>query len=671
MQAGQERLPTRAWALAGALLFLGLFWAFLRSSPADLYLDDSGETVTVAARLGLGHPPGYPLHTLIAHLACLVPWASAIWRVNVLGALFGALGAMLVGLWCLRRSEEAGLSALRAPVARFILAALPAALLAFGPVYWHNALGAKGSIYQLNNLLSVVLLGLLLWGPLTAARARAFALFFGLALAHHYMSQAPLIPAYAWLLWRGKALRLQLQQAWLAVPGILLYAYLPLRWAQHPDLAWGSFADWHDFWFYFFRLQYAAGELTRSAGTSLAQALHALKLCAIEGSYVGLLAAMAGAWLSRREQRAQALGLGWLAALASVTFYLNLKPERLDLMQPYLFPAYLCQLGLAIEAMVALLPRWGRFASAVPALLLSAVAALGAWRWPQLSLADYYFASDNARGVLQALPRNALLLAQGDAVIFPLWHRQRVLNERPDVAVIGLAVLPMDWVREDLGRHHPDLRHPGVRGPIGAESVPQLTAAYLALNPQRPFYAAFNKLDPPLPGWRLQSEGPVWRVLPASTPGAGAAGRAMAYQRLSALSLRGHTQRPLDERSLSLVVGDHAISYNSLGVEAEEEHALPEALADYRQAERIHPESPDYPFNQGNILYALGQKEAALGAFRRSTVVDPAYLNGWYNWGVTAYQLGRRDEAKAAFQKALALAPERQDLRQLVQQLGP
>jgi tetratricopeptide (TPR) repeat protein len=665
MRTQAERLPTRVWALAGALLFLGLFWAFLRSSPADLYLDDSGETVTVAARLGLSHPPGYPIHTLIAHELSTLPWASPAWRVNLLAVLCGALCATALGLGALRVLLPLGLGS------ALTLASALAVLLAAGPVYWHNALGAKGSIYQLNNVFSVLLLGLLAWEPSSARRLRAFTLLLGLALAHHYMSQLPLLPAYAWLLWRQRHLRLVLREAWLLLPGILLYGYLPLRWQQHPDLAWGSFASWKDFWFYFFRLQYAAAELTRSAATTGVQAWHALGLIWREGAGILVLLAAAGAWQGRRKPWIQALGLGWLASLLSVALYLNLKAERLDLMQPYLFPAYLCQAGLAIEGtrwlFTHLALKW-RLAAA--GLALAGALALGTWRWPTLSLSQYYFASDNAESVLQALPRNALLLAQGDAIIFPLWYRQRVLRERPDVAVVGLAVLPMDWVREDLARWHPDLRQPQMSGPIGAESVPRLTEAYLALNQHRPLYAAFNKLDPPLPGWRLQSEGQVWHVLPESEPSGGAPARAAALQRLSAGRLRGFTQRPLDERTLSLIVGDRAVSYNSLGVEAEES-APAEALAYYALAERMHPESPDYAFNQGNALYALGRRPEALAAFVRSVAVDPHYVNGWYNLGVTSYQMGQIAQAKHAFGQASALAPERQDLRQLLQQLGP
>jgi tetratricopeptide (TPR) repeat protein len=117
-------------------------------------------------------------------------------------------------------------------------------------------------------------------------------------------------------------------------------------------------------------------------------------------------------------------------------------------------------------------------------------------------------------------------------------------------------------------------------------------------------------------------------------------------------------------------VGDRAISYNSLGVAAEEGGAPAEALALFTRARQLHPENPDFPFNQGNALHALGRLDQAEAAYRASVAVDPGYLNGWYNLGVTLHQRGRFDEAKAAFRQVLRLDPGKADVRQILQQLG-
>jgi tetratricopeptide (TPR) repeat protein len=636
------RLDSRSNALSGAFFFLVLFQLFVLTHAPSLYLDDSGETVTVAALLGIGHPPGYPLHSLLGNLWLRLPVEGLPGRLNLFASFCAAGSAALLFVWLRRRG------------AHWAAAATAAGLYAVGPVFWHNALGAKGSIYQLNNLISAGLLALLAWDDtISLRRLRAFWLLLGLGLAHHYMSQLPLLPVYAWLLWKQKPWR----GAWLLLLGPTLYAYIFLRSAQQPGLNWGGVHSWKDFWFFFFRLQYSAAEGTRSAAGSGQQLWHALKLLWREGFYVLLPAALAAAWLMRKNRLAQALFIGWLAGLASVSLYLNLKVERLDLMKPYLFPVYLCQAGLV--------GLWlGNIKRAWLGMILPVGAA--AMTFNAVNLGEYFYAQDNARNILRVLPANALLFAQGDAIIFPLWYAQRVQGLRPDVAVVGNAVLPMDWVRDDLKHRYPDVLQPRVTGPVGSESVNRIIQALAELNEnRRPLFTAYNKLEGSLPGWALASEGPVYRLHREGTPATG-----QPAPHLQASVIRGYTRRPLDERTRTLIVGDFAIHYNSQGVILEEAGKPAEALAWYQKARRLYPEGPEYPFNEGNAYNAMGRKDLALEAYERAVAVDPTYVSAWYNLGVTYYQSGRRGPSVEAFKRVLLLDPSRQDVRQLLAQIG-
>jgi tetratricopeptide (TPR) repeat protein len=663
----QRRWDSRLWVLSSAVFFLALIALFVLTHAASLYLDDSGETVTVAALLGIGHPPGYPLYSLLSHAWISLPLAGLPGRVNLLAAVLAALSATLLFAWLSHRQAKRTWPA----------AACIAALYATGPVFWHNALGAKGGVYQLNNLFSVALFALLAWQrSLSLARLRAFWLLLGLSLAHHYMSQTPLLPAYAWLLWAlpGQPSRSQRwRDAWLLLPGASLYAYLFLRSAQEPGLNWGAIHSWSDFGFFFFRLQYATGELTRSASGSWRQGIHALGLLWREGAFVLLPLALASLWALRKEALAQALGLACLASWAAVALYLNLSVDRLDLMKPYLFPAYLAQAGLAGLGLAACLQRSGLSVAARRGLqaLCCALPLLSlAQGYRSEDLSAYFYAQDNAANILRALPQNALIFAQGDAVIFPLWYEQRVAGLRTDVAVVGNAVLPMDWVRDDLKRRYPDVLQPRITGPIGAESVGRLVEVLVEMNAgRRPLYAAYNKLDPPIPGWHLVSEGQVYRLAP-DTEKAPQDLAAVPAARLQASVIRGYTHQPLDARTHLLVVGDFAIHNNGVGVSLEEAGQYEAAALWYRRAMRIDPTSPEYPFNLGNAMNELKRPAEAADAYALATQVDPGYSSAWYNLAVTEYQGGQREAAVKAFKQVLSLDPQRQDIRQLLQQLG-
>ncbi|CAG2198436.1 Transmembrane protein 260 [Mytilus edulis] len=103
-------------SLALGVLTTGLYVATLYPSVPG---GDSGELIAAAYELGVAHPPGYPLFTLLANCVIrLVPFGSIAWRVNLLTAVCGGMaaaflsklvirltgrlscGGFAVGLWC-------------------------------------------------------------------------------------------------------------------------------------------------------------------------------------------------------------------------------------------------------------------------------------------------------------------------------------------------------------------------------------------------------------------------------------------------------------------------------------------------------------------------------------------------------------------------------------------
>jgi tetratricopeptide (TPR) repeat protein len=620
--------PRRLNGAWGCLLFLAAFLIFRKTFCSSLYPDDSGETATLAAVLGIGHPPGYPLHTLLSRLFSLLPLGDTALRINLFAAFLGALGAPLA-YFC-ARAFVAPLPSLLAPL-----------LFCLGPAYWHNAGVAKGSVYMLNNILSLGIFLTLLAKP-GPARARLFFLLLGLALAHHYMSQLVLLPCYVLLLgpraWR--------RAPWM-LPGLSLYAYLFIRSAQHPALNWGAIAGWDGFVFFLSRAQYASSEVSRSLDTSLTLLKTALFYLFQEGRFMALPLAMLALW--KPEKPARALALGLLGTLAGVGVYLNLQGERLSIMQPYLFPAYLCVSILAAAGL-------GRLKLKPAALGLGLVAALApaARGFALQNKSNYFYAVDSARNTLQSLPKNAVLFAKGDALIFPLWYLQMVKHEREDVALVGVPVLPMPWVRGALHEKYPSLRQPYVPGPLGAESTAPLVQALLGLNQGRlPLYFSYNVLDPGVAAWRLLPEGPAYLAEPLS--GRGSVSGAEA--RLQAAVTRGFETLLIDARTRKLLVNDLAIHANSLGTWLEEKNDLPGALRLYQRAASIDPSAAEFPFNAGNALHALGRKEEALASYRKALAADPLYENAWYNLAAAEFMRGRQDEGCQALQKLLEINP--------------
>ncbi len=646
------------------ILFLIIFAFYLKSSCSSVYLDDSGETISVAVLLGIGHPPGYPFHTLLASLFSRLPLGSTAIRLNLFAAFLQSLSAILIYVLTLNLARQSG-----SKNAHAILGAIVAAsLFTLGPTTWHNALVAKGSIYGLNNILTLACLLTLIQTLYKEAHERLFWLFLGLALAHHYMSQLVMLPAYAVLLWRrSQPSRLRrLGNSSFVFLGLSIYSYLTIRSSAGCALDWGRIRNFSDFWFFFFRMQYAASELSRSLHTVLRQFLEALNYLVKESSVVGSVLALFAFYASGTSKKITlALGLGTLVPVLAVAFYLNLSIDRLPIMRPYLFPAYISSVCLAGVGLSMAWARWNasrKISLLLTTLILSPLPG-AVKKYTRMDLSNYYAAIDFSKATLLHAPRNSALFVNGDALVFPLWYLQRVKLVRRDVAIIGVAVLPMRWVRDDLRRQAPWLRQPRVFEPVGSESVGAIVQGFIDSNPKVQTYFTYDVLEPGIHDIQLINDGMLWKSSRSKT------------KPLPATALQLHSKmlatvlRPtLDEATLDLLGRDFAVHHNLVGTMAEEQNNLDLALRQYTIATAAAPRRADFVYNTGNALHRLKRFKEAKLAYEKAVNIDPSYVAAWYNLGVNQFINGDKIGALNAFRKVLLLDPSRSDVQNLLTQ---
>src|SRR3989339_40135 len=208
---------------------------FLPFVCPTVYVGDSGELITACYGLGIAHPPGYPLFTLLGKLFTFLPLASIAFRVNIMAVFFGSLACtVLFILLNSLFSRQYALPALFSSVT-----------LALGTVYFSQALQAKGGIYTLNAFLAVLLLiAVLKYSYKKNIRFLYLAgLFMGLALANHHTSLF-LVPVVFYLIitdrkdgWFIKTLVFSVITVMVAGA---LYLYLPVRASANPLINWGN-----------------------------------------------------------------------------------------------------------------------------------------------------------------------------------------------------------------------------------------------------------------------------------------------------------------------------------------------------------------------------------------------------------------------------------------------
>jgi hypothetical protein len=443
---------------------------------------DSGEFITTAKILGVPHPPGYPLYTLIGHAFAKLPLHSVAWRVNLTSAVFCALTCLLI-YFCLLR------------VTRRIAPALGGALgLAFSRFFWQYAEVAE--VFALNNffvaILSLVLIIIVQQSPrpdLSRSGSELLSqtkLFWlvsflsGLALTNHH-TIVLLAPAAIWLLWRTSPQFFKNRKTLgIAVlfffAGLTPYLYLPIAAHHNPAINWDNPVTVENFLRLLSRADYGGFSPYASKATISRFEQLPTFFAAIYEQFtaIGVALAIFGLLNFRRHNNLQIFL--WVAFFFSGIFFVMYantaiyNPLLLGVLHRfYIMPAVIISfwVGLGVENIFLWLEGKNLpniFTRTVP---LVAVIGMLVWEFTanfeEADFRENYIAEDFAHNILLSLPPNALFFVSGDVASLGVDYLQLVEGKRPDVIALDQAKLTYDWYYEQSKVRFPQLRLPGER----------------------------------------------------------------------------------------------------------------------------------------------------------------------------------------------------------------
>ncbi len=130
-----------------------------------------------------------------------------------------------------------------------------------------------------------------------------------------------------------------------------------------------------------------------------------------------------------------------------------IEPRERDYAQAGSFLTYTIWIGFGLIAIVEFLrKRLPAVPSAAAAFVLCASAPflMGSQGWDDHTRHERYTARDFATCYLESCAPNAILFTQGDNDTYPLWYAQEVEGIRPDIRIINLSLLGVDWYIDQL-----------------------------------------------------------------------------------------------------------------------------------------------------------------------------------------------------------------------------
>ncbi|KFO89843.1 Transmembrane protein 260, partial [Buceros rhinoceros silvestris] len=438
-----------------------------------------GELITAAYELGVAHPPGYPLFTLLAKLVMgLLPVGSPAYRVNLLCGLLGAAAASLLFYTVFRLSGS------------YAGGILAAGVFSFSRLTWQWSIAAE--VFSLNNLFVGLLMALTTrFEEASTAKERSKisklgAFCCGLSLCNQHTIVLYIACIVPWVLSRlfrktelslGHLLKLGL--CFLA--GLLPYLYLPASsYLSRARWTWGDQTTFQGFLTHFLREEYGTFNLAKSeTGSSMREMLvFQLEQMKSELSLPVLALALMACVSTALPTKQQKSPVIWLFAgmLCLYSLFFAWR-ANLDITKP-LFLGVVERFWLQSSAVVAVLAgRLAARASVGRAVLegsrvlpwlewLPALTLVASQVWANYSACDQssnYVIDKFARNLLSSMPMGAVILLRGDLPGNALRYVHYCEGLRPDITLVDQEMMTYEWYLPKLAKHLPGVYFPGDR----------------------------------------------------------------------------------------------------------------------------------------------------------------------------------------------------------------
>ncbi|MEE3234786.1 MAG: DUF2723 domain-containing protein [Candidatus Latescibacterota bacterium] len=567
------------------------FICYLLTICPTVYVEGSGELIGATYLLGTPHPTGYPLYVLIARcLANFVPWGGPALQVNLATASIASIGVGLF-VWILR---DRGVN--------WIAASGAALCFGFSATYWGQA--TISEVYGL----SIVFFILALRYGLQAIERKNERLFcllawlMGLGLTAH-LNQALLAPALIFLIlfrWNKILFRRRLlAKAFLSlIGGYSIVLYLPIRNGLGAGFHWGDISTAADLWAHLTGAIYSRSFFSLPVEGLLINARRFMTLFVEEWHVLLVPLIIWGGYCAfRKDQNLFLLSIFTVITNLLIALNYHRDPNGIAVFFLITFAVFSLFLGYGLDHIGSLPGKeWRR----VVVTFSGVVCVLGS-QWAKADLSQENLAYEYGRSVLGDLPKDAILITDGDDASYVLDYLIRIEKIRKDVSIYNRAGRGTDLLTVSDRMASPSKQFVIQRE---RESV-------LALGKRPLFYLVARRS--PLPDYAFAPSGLVYRLVPKREV------KDPMYEKEIDLNRAENGAQSLDPWIRKIASNYWFMIAERQRVDGD----FQKSIDAYKQAALVAHDSRTVQYNIGLMLLRLNQIEAAENHARKAIKLDP------------------------------------------------
>lgn len=475
------------WVLTALTVFI----IFLTTLAPTVIQIDSGELSAVQTTLGIAHPTGYPLFTILGYVFSLIPLPFRdIYKLNLLAAIWCAASTgifvytakyvldnlhyfapakILTKGKQLKKKKKQVIekpNATSLPENKKYIAAISGGLiLAFSKTFWLQSTSVE--VYSLHIfLISSIILFLIKAYVEESSIGKLsknwilFTVFLALGFTNH-MTTLLILPASAYLFFNKfgfnkKSLKKIFLLFLIFIPILIVfYSYLPLRAEQNPTFNWGNPVDFEKIVRHISGKQYQVW-LFSSTEAAKKQLIYFIDSLFPEFS-ANLFIVLVGIIFSFIYAKRFAIFV-LISFITTILYSINYDINDID---SYFLLAYISIAFFSVFGTVKLLSmlKFKSYPYSLGILLIAVFILLPAYfNYSKVNRSSNYAYEDYTKELIGSVSSNAVIFSyQWDYFISASYYLQFVENYRKDVVIIDKELLRRSWYYNQLENIHPEV----------------------------------------------------------------------------------------------------------------------------------------------------------------------------------------------------------------------
>ncbi|MFC2093605.1 DUF2723 domain-containing protein [Bacteroidota bacterium] len=473
------------------LSFFVSFIIYVLTLAPTVSFIDSGELATVCIKLGVAHPTGYPLFTILGNLFSKIPIGEEIFRLNLMSAVLSSFGVLIffnlvvflfkdlnynifnkaskTEVKSSKRQKEKvkNLSAAFKldSLSIYFIALASSLILAFSLTYWSSANSIE--VYSLHSLFLISLIYIFL-KACNSINSRevsflrrekywlAFAFVLGLSFTNHLTTLFLGIGTiYLYFGVNGFTKNSLHRMLYMIIPfiiGLSVYMYLPLR-ADNLVISWGNPYNFENFYRHISGKQFSVWMFS-STENAEKQFSYFIANFPKEFYYIPSILTIFGLVKIFKNYK-RLFNYTILLFIFTVLYAINYDIYDID---SYFLLAYIVSVIWIAFGILFIVEKFRKYALnlSVASVLLCILPLTANFELADES--DNYFVRDFTYNVFKSAPENSIIMSsEWDFWVSASLYYQYVKEIRKDLVVIDKELLRKSWYLDFVKNHYPGI----------------------------------------------------------------------------------------------------------------------------------------------------------------------------------------------------------------------